>query len=50
MNLLKWSLKRKPQLTADERGMLAAYDTPLDFTHEEKIKDLVSYCRQETKN
>ena len=50
MNLLKWSLKRKPQLTADERGMLAAYDTPLDFTREEKISDLVSYCRQETKN
>jgi menaquinone-dependent protoporphyrinogen IX oxidase len=46
MNLLRWSLKRKKQLTADERGMLAAYDTPVDFTRKEKIQDLVSYCRE----
>ena len=43
MDLLKLKLKRKKNLTADERGMLAAYDTPIDFTRRENVEELVSY-------
>ena len=36
MALLKWKIKRKKKqnkaLTGDEKGMLAAYDKPVDFT------------------
>ena len=46
MNLLRWSLQHKQQLTADEQGMLAAYDTPMDCTRKEKIQELVSYCKE----
>lgn len=43
MTFLKWKLKRKQNLTADEKGMLAAYDTPLDFTRKENIAEIISY-------
>jgi menaquinone-dependent protoporphyrinogen IX oxidase len=45
MNLLKWKLKRKQELTADERGMLAAYAHPVDFTRKKNIDDLIAYVR-----
>jgi menaquinone-dependent protoporphyrinogen IX oxidase len=43
MQLLKWTLKRKKELTPDEKGMLAAYDTPVDFTKRENINGLIAY-------
>ncbi len=43
MDLLKLKLKRKRNLTPDDRGMLAAYDKPVDFTRRENIEELVSY-------
>ena len=42
MSLMKWSLKRKKNPTPDERGMLSAFDQPVDFTAEENIKELIS--------
>lgn len=43
MTLLKWKLKRKKELTTDERGMLAAYNKPMDFTSKKSIEALVNY-------
>jgi menaquinone-dependent protoporphyrinogen IX oxidase len=45
MNLLKWILKRKKNLTADERGMLEVYDHPADFTQKKNIDELIQYVR-----
>lgn len=45
MTLLKWKLKRKTDLAPDERGMLAAYTTPVDFTRKKNIDELISYVR-----
>lgn len=43
MTLLKWKIKMKKELTPDERGMLAAYDKPTDFTIKKKIDEIISY-------
>lgn len=43
MTLLKWKMKRKKELTSDERGMLAAYDKPVDFTRKKNIDEIISY-------
>lgn len=43
MSLMKWSLKKKKNPTPDERGMLAAFDRPVDFTERKNIKDLIAY-------
>jgi len=43
MRLLKLKLKSKKQLTPDERGMLSAYNIPVDFTREKNIAELVVY-------
>jgi hypothetical protein len=49
MKLLKAKLKNKARknkpMTPDERGMLAGYDKPLDFTSKENIKDLIEYFK-----
>jgi len=45
MKLLEWKLKRKKVLTADEKGMLNAYQKPADFTRKENIDSIVSYAR-----
>lgn len=42
MTLLKIRLKKKKELTTDEKGMLAAYDTPVDFTEKQNINELIS--------
>lgn len=44
MTILKWKLKMKKDLTADERGMLAAYDHPMDFVKKKNIQELVAYA------
>jgi flavodoxin len=47
MALLKAKLKRRKAPTADERGMLAAYGQPLDFTDEKHIAPIVAAVREE---
>lgn len=44
MTLLKWKIKNKKQkeLTPDEIGMLAAYDTPVDFTRKKNIDGIIT--------
>ncbi|WML33364.1 flavodoxin domain-containing protein [Clostridium sp. OS1-26] len=44
MTFLKWKLKTKKDLTADEKGMLAAYDHPMDFVKKKNIQELVTYA------
>lgn len=48
MNVLKFKLKskNKEQLTPDEKGMLAAYNQPVDFTQEKEIEALVGAVKQ----
>ncbi|HOW51091.1 MAG TPA: flavodoxin domain-containing protein [bacterium] len=45
MNLMKWGLQRKKERTAEEQGMLDAFDAPVDFTDKENIRELVAYIR-----
>ncbi len=48
MTLMKWKMKskKKEELSSDERGMLAAYDKPVDFTKRENIRELVEYVKE----
>lgn len=41
MNVLKAKLRRIKNPTADERGMLAAYERPMDFTSRKHIAPIV---------
>ena len=43
MTLMKWKLRRRKNPTPDERGMLAAYDKPMDFTNRKNIEELIAY-------
>ncbi len=47
MTLLKWKIrnkkKQKKALSRDEKGMLAAYSKPVDFTKKEQINEIVEY-------
>ncbi|MCM1989382.1 flavodoxin domain-containing protein [Oceanirhabdus seepicola] len=47
MTLLKWKIKNKKkkgkELTPDEKGMIAAYDNPVDFTRKKNINKLIDY-------
>lgn len=47
MTLLKWKIKSKKEeeRTADEKGMLASFEKPLDATGREKIQEIVDYVR-----
>jgi menaquinone-dependent protoporphyrinogen IX oxidase len=47
MTMLKWKMKSKNplKLVPDERGMLAAYDHPVDFTQKKNIDALLEYIR-----
>lgn len=47
MTFLKWTLKRKKMLTPDEKGILASYDKPADFTSKKNIDELISYVSSE---
>jgi len=47
MTLLKAKLKSRKHPTADERGMLAAYDHPQDFTDEKRIAPIVAAVLEE---
>ena len=45
MALMKLKIRRKSETerSPDEKGMLAAFDNPVDFTKKEKIKELIEY-------
>jgi len=43
MTLLKWKIKWRKELTPDERGMLASYDMPVNFTRKKNIDDIITY-------
>lgn len=43
MTLLKWKLKRKKDLSSNERDMLAAYDKPINFTRKDNIDEIIAY-------
>lgn len=47
MTLLKWKMKskEKEKLSDDEKGMLAVYDKPADFTKKENIRELIEYVK-----
>ena len=45
MTLLKWKLKSKKELTPDEKGMLLAYNNPVDFMTKENIQQLIRYVK-----
>jgi menaquinone-dependent protoporphyrinogen IX oxidase len=49
MTLLKLKLKRKKadERSPDERGMLASYDKPVDFTRRAHIAELVACAKDE---
>jgi hypothetical protein len=46
---MKWKLNRKnkkgEEITEEEKGMLAAYDNPVDFTNRNNIKELLAYLK-----
>lgn len=50
MLLLKVRLKCKKKMTADEKGMLGAFDKPVDFTDEKNVLPLIEAVSQEMKN
>ena len=47
MGIMKWKLnskkKKGEEMTEEEKGMLAAYEKPVDFTERENIKELTDY-------
>lgn len=43
MTLLRLKLERKKKLTADEKGMLAIYNKPVDYTRRENIDLILDY-------
>ena len=45
MTLMKWSLKIKQRRTPDEEGMLAAYETPVDFTKKSNVERLTAFVK-----
>ena len=53
MSIMKWKLnskkKKAEELTEEEKGMLAAYEEPVDFTDKENIKEIVEYFKDRTK-
>lgn len=42
MNMLKKMLLKKDELTEDDKGLFAAYETPVDFTDKENLKQILS--------
>lgn len=41
MNMLKKMLLKKDTLTEDDKGLLAAYETPVDFTDRENLEGIL---------
>ena len=49
MSMLKLKLKSKKELSIDEKGMLEAYSTPVDFTRRKNIEELILFIKSELK-
>lgn len=45
MNMLKAHLKKIKDPDEETRGLLAAYNTPVDFTNKERLDELLKYVR-----
>ena len=49
MSIMKWKLNSKKnkgeELTEEEKGMLASYEEPVDFTDKDNIKEIVEYFK-----
>lgn len=45
MTLMKWKIQGTKNPTPDEKGMLAAFDNPVDFTKKERVSELVEYAK-----
>lgn len=49
MGIMKWKLnskkKKGKKLSEDEKGMLEAFDKPVDFTERENIREILEYFR-----
>lgn len=45
MNMLKAHLKKIKDPDEETRGLLAAYDTPVDFTDKERLNELMEYVK-----
>jgi menaquinone-dependent protoporphyrinogen IX oxidase len=49
MGIMKWKLnskkKKGEELTEEEKGLLAAYEKPVDFTDKDNIKEIVEYFK-----
>lgn len=45
MAWMKWSIKKKTERTADEQGMLEAFEKPIDFTDKQNIAGLIDYIK-----
>ena len=45
MSIFKRVIQLKREKTVDEKGMLAAYSKPVDFTKKENIEELVKYVK-----
>lgn len=48
--LILRKVKQKKELNADERGMLATFDKPVDFTSRKSIEELVNVVKVTAKN
>ncbi len=50
MSIMKWKLnskkKKGEEMTEEEKGMLAAYEQPVDFTEQENIEEIVNYFKE----
>lgn len=47
MNLLKSQLKKQKDPDEETKGLLAAYETPVDFTDKERLKELLEYAKSQ---
>ncbi len=43
MTLMKWKIKFKKKWDSDEKGMMAAFSKPVDFTDKENLKELLQF-------
>ena len=46
MNMLKKMLLKKESLTDDDKGLLAAYDTPIDFKDRDNLADIIKFLAE----
>jgi len=47
---MKWKISLKRKKTADENGMLATYEKPLDFTKRENLKELINSIKNSNRD